>query len=183
MTAILYVGLAVATVGVLGSAAVSKVPLADLIRHGFAGPAASVTAVLAVLLTVGTMNAYVAGAVNLVEALQAERLLPGVGASVYTRRGPLAVLGLVGLILLALMAAKAITIAGLVSLVGSFFVAVYVLSVSAAVRVLAGRARVWAWTALPFTVLLLVLSRGYIAGPLVVGAAAAAYGQRRRSHA
>ncbi len=50
---VLYLGLAVATVGVLGTAAPSDVPLADLMAAGLGEPGRTVTAVLAVLLTMG----------------------------------------------------------------------------------------------------------------------------------
>ena len=61
---VLYLGLAVASVGVLGTAAPSKVPLADLMAAGLGAPGRTATAALAVLLTMGTMNAYVAAAVE-----------------------------------------------------------------------------------------------------------------------
>ena len=51
----LYLGLAAATVGVLG-ATPSQVPLADLMAAGLGETGRTVTAVLAVLLTMGTMN-------------------------------------------------------------------------------------------------------------------------------
>ena len=57
---VLYLGLAVASVGVLGTAAPSNVPLADLMAAGLGAPGRTVTAALAVLLTMGAMNAYVA---------------------------------------------------------------------------------------------------------------------------
>ncbi len=61
----LYLSLAIATVGVLGPDAGSSVPLADLLRRsiGAAGPA--VAAVTAIVLTLGTTNAYIAGAATM----------------------------------------------------------------------------------------------------------------------
>ena len=76
---VLYLGLAVATVGVLGTAAPSRVPLADLMAAGLGAPGRTATAALAVLLTMGAMNAYVAAAVKLAGAL-AERRLGAEGA-------------------------------------------------------------------------------------------------------
>lgn len=58
---LLYVGLAVATIG-LTVGTDSKVPLADLIAVGFGQVGRDATAVLAVALTMGTMNMYLAGA-------------------------------------------------------------------------------------------------------------------------
>ena len=73
---VLYLGLAVATIGVLGTAAPSDVPLADLMAAGLGSAGRSVTAGLAVLLTMGAMNAYVAAAVKLSGALAAEGAAP-----------------------------------------------------------------------------------------------------------
>ena len=60
---VLYLGLAIATVGVLGTAKPTDVPLADLMAAGLGETGRTATAAIAVLLTMGTMNAYVAAAV------------------------------------------------------------------------------------------------------------------------
>ena len=73
---VLYLGLAIATIGVLGTAAPSDVPLADLMAAGLGSVGRSVTAGLAVLLTMGAMNAYVAAAVQLAGALAEEGSAP-----------------------------------------------------------------------------------------------------------
>src|SRR4051812_1382872 len=72
LVVLLYLGLAAATIGVLGGAAHSDVPLADLMAAGLGAPGRDVTAVLAVLLTMGAMNTYVAAATRLAGALAAE---------------------------------------------------------------------------------------------------------------
>ena len=76
IVAVLYLGLSVATVGVLGTAAPTDVPLADLMAAGLGAPGRTVTAFLAVLLTMGAMNAYVAAAAKLAGALAAEGAAP-----------------------------------------------------------------------------------------------------------
>ena len=72
IVAVLYLGLAVTTVAVLGGAPGSTVPLADLMQRGLGGAASALTAGAAVLLTVGTTNAYVAGATRLATSLAAD---------------------------------------------------------------------------------------------------------------
>ena len=72
---VIYIGLAVATIGVTGGTD-SKVPLADLIAVGFGRAGRDATAVLAVALTMGTMNVYLGGAAKLMASLAAERDLP-----------------------------------------------------------------------------------------------------------
>ena len=73
---VLYLGVALATVAVLGPALASQAPLADLLAVGFGGPVRVVTAVVAVLLTLGAMNAYFAGAARLGAALGRDGALP-----------------------------------------------------------------------------------------------------------
>ena len=73
----LYLAIAAASILVLGpSAAGSDAPLAELLARGIGGPARSVAAVAAVLLTLGVMNAYYAGAAKLGAALGRDGALP-----------------------------------------------------------------------------------------------------------
>src|SRR5215471_7130529 len=58
---VLYISLAVATIGVASNSS-SRVPLADLVSVGFGRAGRDATALLAVALTMGTMNVYIAGA-------------------------------------------------------------------------------------------------------------------------
>src|SRR4051812_29497297 len=98
---VLYLGLAVATVGVLGTAAPSDVPLADLMGAGLGAPGRTATALLAVLLTMGSMNAYVAGATKLAGALAAEGSAP---AALARPRRAVVLFALLGAALLAPLA-------------------------------------------------------------------------------
>ena len=83
VTSVLYLGLAVATISVLGAGAGASAPLAALLRDA-AGPAGTVAAaVAAVVLTLGAVNAYVTGATEMAVELTRSRAGP-------TRRpGPL----------------------------------------------------------------------------------------------
>src|SRR6266542_3007020 len=62
VTTVLYLGLAIATISVLGPRAATDVPLAGLLSHaiGTAGP--DIAAVAAIVLTLGATNAYINGA-------------------------------------------------------------------------------------------------------------------------
>ena len=104
---VLYIGLAVATVGVTGNSD-SKVPLADLISVGFGRVGRDATAVLAVALTMGTMNVYLGGFSKLAASLANEGALPRwLGGDAYRSvpRRPLGVIAAVGVaILVALLA-------------------------------------------------------------------------------
>ena len=75
---VLYLAVAAASVLVLGPAlATSPAPLADLLAVGVGGPVRIVTAVVAVLLTIGAVNAYLAGGSRLGVALARDGALPG----------------------------------------------------------------------------------------------------------
>ena len=96
--AVLYLGIAFATVTVLGPDA-GKAPLSDLLVLGFGESARPVTTVVAVLLTLGAINAYFAGTARLGAALGRDGSLPawfaaGSEAGSIPRRSLLVVTGL-----------------------------------------------------------------------------------------
>src|SRR6478752_5107191 len=75
---VLYLGLATTSILVLGPAAGhSQAPLSDLMAIALGEQARVVTAVVAVLLTIGAMNAYFAGGSRLGAALARDGALPG----------------------------------------------------------------------------------------------------------
>lgn len=129
----LYLSVATVSVLVLGPAlGSSSAPLADLLAVGVGGPVRAVTAVVAVLLTIGAVNAYLAGASRLGVSLAAGGALPRRVAG--TPRTSLAFLTLGGL-------ASALLPVGLhtmMLLVTGCFTLVYVLGTAAALRLLPG---------------------------------------------
>ena len=135
---VLYLGLAVATVGVLGTAAPGDVPLADLMAAGLGETGRKVTAGLAVLLTMGTMNAYVAAAVRLAGALAEEGTAP---RFLGRPRAALALLAAVAAVELVPMGLDVVGVDGVIRACSAAFVAVYVAATAAGFRLLAGAAR------------------------------------------
>ena len=175
----LYLGLAVASVTVSPDAT-SRVPLADLLAAGFGNAGRSATVGLAVVLTTGTMNVYVGGAAKLAAALAQERALPAwLGAGAEAPRRPLAVLAVTGPLLLVPLAAGALEADVLVRATSACFIAVYLLTLLSAVRILAGTGRRFAGVALALTCVLAVFSGPFLLVP--AAAAAVATGVRRRS--
>jgi amino acid efflux transporter len=179
---VLYLAIAATSILVLGSAAGSSAaPLSDLLALGIGGPVREITAVVAVLLTIGAMNAYFAGAAKLGAALGRDGALPawfasGSAAGEIPRRS-LLVFG--GLALVALAAYGVLDLDVEVSVLvttGSFSL-VYVLGCAAAVRLLPRGtwARRSAVVALVATTGLLVLTGVYVVWALAVAAAALAY--------
>jgi amino acid efflux transporter len=179
---LLYMGVATASVLVLGPAAgQSNAPLADLLARGLGGKVQVLAAVAALLLTLGTMNAYFAGAAKLGAALGRDGALPawlaaGSRAGDVPRRSLLVVAGL------ALVALGVDVIAGLgprplVLLTTGSFVTVYALGTAAALRLLPRHswARRSAWVALVAVAALCVATGWYLLWPLAMTGCALLY--------
>jgi amino acid efflux transporter len=164
---IAYAGLAAATIAVTSDSG-SRVPLADLIAVGFGRAGRDATAVLAVALAMGTMNVYVGGAAKLAAALAQEGALPawlGREPARSVPRRPLVLIGLVGTVLLAGLDVGLGSTGALVRSTSACFVAVYLLAIASAVRILEGRVRAAAAFALACTVVIAVFSSAYLAVP------------------
>jgi len=179
LVTVLYIGLAVATIGVTGGTT-SRVPLADLISVGFGRVGRDATAVLAVALTMGTMNVYMGGAAKLAASLAREGTLPawlGGDAERSVPRRPLALIAVVGVVLLGGLVAGLSSTDDLVRATSACFIAVYVLAILSAIRILDGGARLAAMVAFALVLVLAVFSSWFLAVPAV--SAAAALGLRR----
>lgn len=179
---VLYLGVATMTVFVLGpSAGSSKAPLADLLVAGFGPAARSVTTVIAVLLTVGTVNAYFAGAAKLGAALGRDGSLPawfarGSSAGEVPRRA-LGVLVALCAVSVALSAGFDIDVKSTVLLITGSFTLVYVLATAAALRLLPRRSwsRVAAAVSLVCSAALLLLTGIHIVWGIALAVAALSY--------
>ncbi|WP_433302728.1 APC family permease [Actinoplanes sp. CA-030573] len=168
---VLYLAVALTSVLVLGPAlGDSPAPLADLLAVGVGGPVRAVTAVVAVLLTIGAVNAYLAGASRLGAALARDGALP---VRVFgTPRKSLT------FVLFASLASVALPFALKTSmlLVTGCFTLVYVLGTAAALRLLpAGPSRAGAGVAFVAVIGLLVLTGPPALLSLVVAAGAIGY--------
>jgi amino acid efflux transporter len=181
VVALLYVGLAVASI-VVASATGSKVPLADLVAVGFGRAGRDATAVLAVALTMGTMNVYMGGSAKLAAALAQDGALPRWLAGDAQRsipRRPLLVLAFTGTVALLALGAGLSNAADLVRATSACFVAVYLASLASAVRILSGRIRLAAIVSLALVAVVALFSELFLLVPL--GAALVALGARRVS--
>jgi amino acid efflux transporter len=172
---VLYLAVAATSVLVLGPAAgASPAPLADLLAVGVGGPVRPLTAVVAVLLTLGAVNAYLAGASALGVALARDGALP---ARVFgTPHKSLTFLTVGGLCSVALP----FSLHTAMLLVTGCFTLVYVLGTAAALRLLpAGWSRRGAAVAFVAVLGLLVLNGPPALLSLVVAAGAVLYASRR----
>ncbi len=164
---VLYAGLAIATVGVT-SGSHSKVPLADLMAVGFGETGRRATTVLAVALTMGTMNVYIGGASKLTAALAQQGALPswlGRDAARSVPRRPLIVIGAVGVVLLVALLLGISSTSDLIRATSACFVAVYVAATASAVRILRGKERAAASVALALVILVAAFSGWYLLLP------------------
>jgi amino acid efflux transporter len=168
---VLYLAVAVTSVLVLGPAlGGSAAPLADLLAVGVGGPVREITAVVAVLLTVGAVNAYLAGASRLGVALARDGALPV--RLVGTQKRSLSFVTVGGLASVLLP----IDLHTSMLLVTGCFTLVYVLGTAAALRLLPpGWARRGAAVAFVAVAGLLVLTGPPALWSLLVAAGAVAY--------
>jgi amino acid efflux transporter len=173
---------AAASILVLGPATGStEAPLADLLAIGIGGPVRVITAFVAVLLTMGAMNAYFAGAAKLGAALGRDGALPkwfarGSDAGAVPRRSLGVVAGLAAVSLSAVAVSGVGTKASALLTTGSF-VLVYILGTAAAVRLLPKGS--WSRRAAGFALVavsgLLLMTGWYVLWTVGVAAAALTY--------
>jgi amino acid efflux transporter len=182
---LLYLAIAAASVLVLGPAIEgTDAPLADLLAIGLGGPVRVITAGVAVLLTVGAMNAYYAGTSKLGAALGRDGALPAWFAR-GSRAGEVPRRSLAGVSLLSFSALALVAVTGVGPRVSTLittgsFVLVYILGTAAAVRLLprgtwARRAAVVALVAVTG---LLFLCGWYALWTVLVAGAALLYDRR-----
>lgn len=177
---VLYLSLATVTVLALGSAAgASATPLASLLQTGLGGYGTDVASVVAVLITLGTINAYVASTAKLGAALARDGALPRRLASGAQAGGvPRASLLIVAVICCGVFVAAAVTrmdVQPLVLSTTACLGAVYAIGSAAGVRLLRRTSRagvVAAASAFGIVVLLLALTGWYLCWPLFLAAAA-----------
>ncbi|WP_205470912.1 APC family permease [Nocardioides sp. SYSU D00038] len=174
---VLYLGLAFATVGALGDDA-GPAPLSDLLVLGFGEAARPVTALVALLLSVGAMNAYFAGCSRLGAALARDGSLPawlahGSAAGEVPRRS-LGVTVAGGAATLLAMAVTGADLTSTLLVVTGVFTLVYVVGTAAAVRLLPRGTAVHACAvvSLAATLGLLAVTGLPVLGSLAIGAAA-----------
>ncbi|HVV57164.1 MAG TPA: amino acid permease [Gaiellaceae bacterium] len=175
VTTVLYVGLVVATIGVLAHAGSSVVPVADLARTGLGGAGRSITVVLAAMLTMGTVNAYIASGLRLVGALAEQRVLPA-----RFPRLALPALALYGVAMIVLLDHGAVGVSFLTRGCSACLVAVYVAGTAAGVRLLRGTARGAATVGLVASVVVLVAAGTAAVFPVVLALLARPWPRRGR---
>jgi amino acid efflux transporter len=171
VTTAIYLSLAVTTIAVLGPKAATDVPLAELLSRvvGSAGPA--MAGVAAVVLTLGTTNAYINGAIEMIGDLWPRGGEPCGEEPCAGRRGTgrgwpfLGVIGVTGIVVLALYGLRLVSVAEMVELPTALFLAVYLGAMVAGARMLHGPVRIAALPAAAAVAVMLSLCGWAIALP------------------
>ncbi len=160
-TTVIYLGLAITTIAVLGRAAATDVPLADLLVRAIGHYGRAIAAVAAVVLTLGATNAYLTGAAAMVKDLMhrsSGRRPSGQPSGQRSTRPFLAFIAVAGIVLIGLYAVRLVTTEELVGLPTALFLSVYLGCTASAARTLGGRARYAAVAALPTVAVVLAFS-------------------------
>ena len=186
VVSLLYIGIAFCTVAVLGPAP-GPAPLSDLLVIGTGEVARPAMTVVAVLLTIATINTYFAGAAEMGASLARDGSLPaflavrsGPGAVPRRALGLVAVTGLATTALLALLGRD--TDATLLVTTATFSL-VYVAGTAAAVRLLRGWGRATAVVSVVASVGLVAVTGWVVLLPAAVGALGVLWVQARRPRA
>jgi len=177
VTSTAYLGLAIATVGVLGQGAGTSAPLAALLRTAVGPAGTAAAAIAAVVLTLGAVNAYVTGAAAMSGELTRQA---GAGPASTTAAGSaarpaprfLAAIACFGFALIALYGLGLASPAALVAIPTTLFLVVYLGCMISAVRVLRGRARLAAAPAAAVVAIVLGYCGLALLAPLAVALAA-----------
>lgn len=179
---VMYLAVAFATIAVLGPrAAKTSAPLGELLAAGLGGNARLLAAATALLLTLGAMNAYYAGASKLGAALGRDGAFPawmtrGSLAGQVPRRS-LAVLSVLAMTALLVALGTGLGPRSLLLAASGLFVAVYAAGVAAGIRLLPirSKARAAALAAFAAVLVLLVMTGAYLIWPLLVTGCALLY--------
>ncbi|WP_405945208.1 APC family permease [Streptomyces sp. NBC_00932] len=177
---VLYLGVSFAVVGTgtYGNARLDRIAVGQVLGAGLGFSATVAAAVLATVISLGTTNAFIAAVSRLGYGLGRDGWLPtplgrrnadGVPvAGVLTVGG----IGAAGLVATRLGGWGTEDIVGLPA---SLVLVTYLIGTAAGARLLTGRARGYAVTALAFTIVIAPFAAGYIAVPVIVAAVALGY--------
>jgi len=186
VTTVLYLGLAVATISVLGTGGGSMAPLADLLRHAVGPAGTAAGAVAAIVLTLGAVNAYVNGAAAMSGRLLVRGPAGAARPAADEGRRParlllIAAIAIPGLPLIALYGVGLVSPVSLVTIPTTLFLTVYLGSMLAATRVLRGPARLAAVPATAATAVMLAYCGWALAVPAAIITIVTVSGSIRRS--
>ncbi|WP_223694912.1 APC family permease [Leifsonia poae] len=168
-TTLIYLALAFSTIAVLGVDAGGTVPLVRLMERPLGPAAPLIGAIVAVLLTLAAVNAYISGGT----ALATNLLSPSADAGPRLPGRLFVPVGIVlaSVVLLGAYATGLLTLAQMVSVPTALFLSVYVMCTAASVRTFRGGLLVVAVLAFAGVAAVAVFTGWTLAIPLLVGVA------------
>ncbi|GAA2621936.1 amino acid permease [Streptomyces axinellae] len=177
---VLYLGVSFAVVGngTYGDPRLDRIAVGRVLGAGLGFSATVAAAVLATVISLGTTNAFIAAVSRLGLALGRDGWLPAPLARRNGREVPVAGVPTVGAIGAAGLAVSRLGgwgTEGIVGLPASLVLVTYLVGTAAGARLLSGRPRVCALTALVLTAVITPFAAGYIAVPVLVAVLALAY--------
>jgi amino acid efflux transporter len=183
-----YLALQFVTVAVLGGNVASTVPLLALVARGAPGIGAWIIAGIALIVSMGVLNAYLPAFAKLGSALGRDGHLPrwiarGSEAGEVPRRA-LVVVGAINLVYFVIVTASGLDLTPFILIHTSCMVAVYALGMTAALRLLTRWSVGW-WMAVVSVVLvagLLVLAGWHLLVPIALAVVAIVVTLIQRSH-
>lgn len=145
---VLYLALAVVTVGTDAyTGHLGLAPLSDLVARGFGPTLSSLTAILALLITFGTVHTNTASFSRMIYAQAREghfpRALARLHRNYHTPVAALVVMGMLSIVSLALAGLMHLQLQPFVTVVSVADLAVYIIALAAAVRILRDRSSRW----------------------------------------
>lgn len=177
---VLYLGVSFAVVGTgtYGNARLDRIAVGQVLGAGLGFSATVAAAVLATVISLGTTNAFIAAVSRLGYGLGRDGWLPAPLARRNARGVPVA-----GVLAVGGIGAAGLVVTRLggwgtedvVRLPASLVLVTYLIGTAAGARLLTGRARGYALTALVLTVVIAPFAAGYIAVPVLVAAVALGY--------
>jgi len=183
---VLYVGVAAAVIGTgaYGDPALDRTSVAQLIAAGFGLGSGQVAAAMALVIALGTANAFVAGTSRLGYALARDGSFPPALARVNGGGVPRAAIAAVGLYAGLGLVVSALTgwdVQTLLAVPNSLGIATYILAMAAGVRLLNGVSRANAMIGGVLCLAILPFSGPSIVLPLLIGAAALVFRRLNRA--
>ena len=185
VVSVLYLAVAAAVVltATYGDPATDRLAIGLLLEGGLGVGAATAAGVAAVVISLGTTNAFIASVSRLGYALALQGWAPAPLGRISARRVPatsVLVVGGIGAAGLALSWAGGWGTEDVVAIPSTLVIATYLVAMACGVRLLTGAARAGAVVALALTAAVLPFAAGHVLVPLTVAAAALAYRRTRR---
>lgn len=173
----LYLGIAAAVVltGTYGSPAIDRVAIALLLQHVFGAGAGAVAALIAVIISLGTTNAFIAGVSRLGYSLGRDGWLPHPVARVSATgvpRGGIALVASIAYAGIAIAWARGRGTETLIVVPSTLVVTVYLLAAAAGVKLLNGIGRACAAITVFMTLLVAPSAATHVLIPLTVASLA-----------